>query len=162
MQITQDAVVLIEYTLKGDDGTIFDTSEGRAPLAYLHGHGNLLPGVEAALLGKLTGDAVSVTLSASDGYGEVEAGLVAEVPIAEFPADEVEVGMQFRIGPSAEESRVVTVTGLNDETVTLDANHPLAGETLHFAIQVVEVRVATSEELEHGHVHGPGGHHHHD
>ncbi|MEZ6015899.1 MAG: peptidylprolyl isomerase [Planctomycetota bacterium] len=160
MQISRDAVVLIDYTLKGDDGTIFDSSEGRAPLAYLHGHGNLLSGVEQALLGKAAGDEVSVSLSAADGYGEHEEGLIARVPRAEFPEENVEVGMQFRIGPSAEESRIVTVTGVDDAEVILDANHPLAGERLNFEINVVEVRVATSEELSHGHVHGPGGHHH--
>lgn len=160
MQIARDSVVLIDYTLKGDDGTVFDTSDGREPLAYLHGHGSLLAGVEAALLGKRLGDRVSVTLAPADGYGVREEGLVAKVPRDEFPTDDVEVGMQFRVGPSAEQSRVVTVTELDDELVTLDANHPLAGETLHFAISVVGVRAATREELSHGHVHGPGGHHH--
>ncbi len=160
MQIARDAVVLIDYTLKGDDGTIFDSSEGREPLAYLHGHGNLLAGVEAALLGKAVGDHVAVTLAPEDGYGVHEEGLVARVPRSEFPSEEVEVGMQFRVGPTLEQSRVVTVTELDDELVTLDANHPLAGETLHFSIGVVEVRNATREELAHGHVHGPGGHHH--
>jgi FKBP-type peptidyl-prolyl cis-trans isomerase SlyD len=161
MQITPDSVVLIDYTLKGNDGTTFDTSEGREPLAYLHGHGNLLAGVEAALLGKASGDSVAVTLAAADGYGEREEGLVAQVPREEFPSKDVELGMQFRVGPSAEQSRIVTVTALDEELVTLDANHPLAGETLHFAIDVVEVRPATGAELEHGHVHGPGGHHDH-
>lgn len=161
MQITRDSVVLIDYTLKGDDGTIFDSSEGREPLAYLHGHGNLLAGVEAALLGKGSGDSVAVTLAAADGYGVREEGLVARVPRDEFPSEDVELGMQFRVGPSAEQSRIVTVTAFDEELVTLDANHPLAGETLHFAINVVEVRSATREELAHGHVHGPGGHHHH-
>jgi len=161
MQITPDSVVLIDYTLKGDDGKIFDSTEGREPLGYLHGHGNLLAGVEAALLGKGTGDSVAVTLAAADGYGVREEGLVARVPRDEFPSEDVELGMQFRVGPSAEQSRIVTVTDFDEELVTLDANHPLAGETLHFAINVVEVRPATREELAHGHVHGPGGHHHH-
>jgi len=161
MQITHDSVVLIDYTLKGDDGTVFDSSDGGDPLAYLHGHGNLLAGVEAALVGKTSGDLVEVKLSAADGYGVREGGLVAKVPRGEFPADEIGVGMQFRIGPTAEEARTVTVTELDDELVTLDANHPLAGENLHFQISVVEVRHATKDELSHGHVHGPGGHHHH-
>lgn len=161
MLIHTDSVVLIDYTLAGDDGTVLDTSEGREPLAYLHGHGNLLAGVEAALSGKGAGDSVAVTLAPENGYGVREEGLVARVPRGEFPAEDVELGMQFRVGPSAEQSRVVTVTALDDEHVTLDANHPLAGETLHFSIQVVEVRAATNEELQHGHVHGPGGHHHH-
>jgi FKBP-type peptidyl-prolyl cis-trans isomerase SlyD len=90
-----------------------------------------------------------------------EEGLVARVPREEFPSEDVELGMQFRVGPSAEQSRIVTVTAIDEDVVTLDANHPLAGETLHFAINVVEVRLATREELAHGHVHGPGGHHHH-
>jgi FKBP-type peptidyl-prolyl cis-trans isomerase SlyD len=161
MQIQHDTVVLIDYTLKGDDGTVFDSSEGREPLAYLHGHGNLLAGVESALDGKTSGDAVAVTLNAEEGYGERQDGLVARIPREEFPAEDVEVGMQFRVGPSAERSRIATVTEVDESSITLDANHPLAGETLHFSIQVVEVRPATSEELEHGHVHGPGGHHHH-
>ena len=161
MQIVKDKVVAIDYTLTGSDGEVIDSSQGQEPLVYLHGAGNIVPGLERALEGKAAGDAVNATVEPDQGYGQKNPALVQPVPRAQFPGvQDIAVGMQFQAqtnhGP-----RVVTVVGVDDETVTVDANHPLAGETLRFDVKVVEVRDATQHELDHGHAHGPGGHQHH-
>jgi len=154
MQIAKNAVVSIHYTLKDDAGAVLDSSEGGEPLAYLHGNGNLVPGLEAELDGKAKGAAFAVSVAPQHGYGERDAKLVQRVPKRMFEG-QIDVGMRFHAGPS-----VVTVTQVQGDMVTVDGNHPLAGQNLHFAVEVVEVRAATEEELEHGHVHGAGGHHH--
>lgn len=161
MQISENKVVSIHYTLKNDAGEVLDTSSGHEPLAYLHGSGNIVPGLEKALEGKQAGDSVSVSVTPEEGYGPRHDGLVQEVPRAAFEGvDEIEPDMQFHAeGPAG--PLVLTVTKVEGDTITVDGNHPLAGETLHFAVEVTEVRDATEEELEHGHVHGPDGHHHH-
>ncbi len=160
MQISADKVVSIDYTLTNTDGQVIDSSEGRGPLAYLQGHNNIIPGLEDALEGKAAGDKMNVVVEAKDGYGERLDELTHSVPRNMFEdGTEIEVGMQFQTmtehGP-----HIVTVIGIDDENVTVDANHPLAGQTLNFDVSVVEVRDATAEELEHGHVHGPEGHDH--
>lgn len=160
MQISQDKVVTIHYTLKNKEGEVLDSSIGNDPLAYLQGHGNIIPGLENELDGKKIGDKLDVTIEPKDGYGEFNEKAIQDVPMSAFQGiDKVEVGMQFQVrgeqGP-----QVVTVTKVENETVTIDGNHPLAGETLFFNVEVTDVRDATSEELQHGHVHGPGGHHH--
>lgn len=158
MQIARDAVVMIHYTLKNDAGEVLDSSAGHDPLAYLQGHGSIIPGLEAALEGKVAGDKVQATVAPENAYGLKEPGLVQQVPRRAFQG-EVRKGMQFTAqtegGP-----RTVVVTRVQGDMVTVDGNHPLAGETLHFDVEVTEVRVATEEELAHGHVHGAGGHHH--
>ena len=160
MQIAKDAVVVIHYTLKNDAGEVLDSSQGAEPLAYLQGHGNLIPGLEKALEGKVGGDALDVSIAPEEGYGVRDEALIQDVPRSAFKGiDTVEVGMQFH-ADSNHGPRLVTVTQVSDSTVTVDGNHPLADQTLHFAVQVVEVREASAEELSHGHVHGPGGHHH--
>ncbi len=160
MNADNNCVVEIEYTLTGDDGEVIDTSEGRGPLAYLHGHNNIIPGLENALAGKAVGDSVKVSIPPIDGYGEHDADLIRAVPRGEFPdPDKIEVGMQFQAS-SDQGPIVVTVTDMDAENITVDGNHELAGHTLHFDVNVVGVREATAEELDHGHVHGPGGHHH--
>jgi FKBP-type peptidyl-prolyl cis-trans isomerase SlyD len=160
MQIAKNAVVLIHYTLKNDAGEVLDSSEGAEPLAYMQGHGNLIPGLEGALEGKQAGESLNVSIAPKDGYGERDESLIQDVPRSAFQGiDNVEVGMQFH-AESNHGPRLVTVTSVSDKTVTVDGNHPLADETLHFAVQIVEVRAASAEELSHGHVHGPGGHHH--
>ena len=160
MQAANQTVVSIDYTLKDDEGDVLDSSEAGAPLVYLHGADNIIPGLEAALTGKSAGEALTVVVSAEDGYGEYDESLVAEVERDRFPgADEIELGDQFQAN-TPEGPRMVTVIGIDDEAITIDANHPLAGETLHFDVTIVEVRAATKEEIEHGHVHGEGGHHH--
>jgi FKBP-type peptidyl-prolyl cis-trans isomerase SlyD len=153
-------VVLIHYTLKDDDGKVIDSSDGGEPLAYIQGHGNLVPGLEKALEGKKDGDAVAVTLSPADGYGTRNDALVQRVPKRSLQGSgEIRKGMQFQ-AQTDEGLRVFTVTAVVGDMVSLDGNHPLADQTLHFDVEIVSVRAATAEELEHGHVHGAGGHHH--
>lgn len=154
MQIAKDSVVSIHYTLTDDAGAVLDSSDGNEPLVYLHDNGNLVPGLEAELTGKAKGAKFEVKVAPKDGYGEFDAQLVHQVPKRQFDGD-VEVGQRFHAGPS-----VVTVTKILGDMVTVDGNHPLAGKTLHFKVEVMDVRAATEEELEHGHVHGAGGHHH--
>jgi len=162
MLIAQDKVVLIHYTLKNDSGEVLDSSSAGDPLAYIHGQGNLIAGLEKALEGKQSGDKLNVSVEPSEGYGERDDSLVQQVPRRAFGgAPNVQPGMQFHAQTSQGHTRVVTVTRIQGDMVTVDGNHPLAGENLHFDVEVTEVRDATEEELEHGHVHGPGGHHHH-
>ena len=160
MQVTQDAVVLIHYTLTDDQGKTIDSSAGGEPLAYLHGNGNLIPGLERALEGKASGDSVSVKLAPAEGYGEHDKALVQQIPRRALKGiSNVYVGMQLQ-AESDQGTRAVTVTQVAGDMVTIDANHPLAGQNLNFDVTIEDVRAATADELEHGHVHGPGGHHH--
>ena len=160
MQIAQDTVVSIHYTLTDDAGETVDTSVGGDPLFYLHGNGNLVPGLENALEGKQAGDKVTVTVAPADGYGEYDKKMVQRVPRRSFKGiAEVKPGMSFQV-QSDHGPRSVTVTNVAGDMVTVDGNHPLAGKNLNFAVEVLEVRTPTGEELAHGHVHGPGGHHH--
>jgi FKBP-type peptidyl-prolyl cis-trans isomerase SlyD len=161
MKIAEDKVVSIHYTLTDSAGTVLDSSSGSEPLLYLHGAGNIIPGLENALEGKESGDKLSVTVEPSEGYGERDERLVQAVPRSAFKGvEQLAPGMQFQAqGPQG--TRLVVVTQVATDVVTVDANHPLAGQTLHFEVEIAEVRDATREELEHGHVHGPGGHHHH-
>jgi FKBP-type peptidyl-prolyl cis-trans isomerase SlyD len=160
MQIAKHKVVTMEYTLTGSDGTILDTSEGQEPLAYIQGTGNLIPGLESALEGKAAGDHLEVSLPPEEGYGVRDDSLMQTIAREQFEGvEDLQVGMQFEARDD-EGEQVVTIVKIEEEVVTVDGNHPLAGEILNFNVDVVEVRDATSEELEHGHVHGPGGHHH--
>lgn len=158
MHVAKDKVVSIDYTLTDAQGAVLDTSKGRAPLAYLHGAGNIIPGLEKALEGKQAGEHVNVQVPAAEAYGERDESLSQEVPKDMFQGvDHVEPGMRFQAQTSAG-VQVVTVTEVADDTVTVDGNHPLAGKQLTFDVDVVEVRDATDEELTHGHVHGADGH----
>jgi FKBP-type peptidyl-prolyl cis-trans isomerase SlyD len=160
MQIAQDSVVSIHYTLTSDTGEVIDSSSGGDPLAYLQGHGNLIPGLERELQGKQTGDTLKVRIAPADAYGEQDASLIQDVPRAAFGANaSIQVGMQFH-AQSNQGERTVTITKVADDTVTVDGNHPLAGQHLNFDVEIIDVRAATEEELSHGHVHGLGGHHH--
>lgn len=160
MQISAQKVVSIDYTLTNDKGEVVDTSQGREPLAYIQGIGNLIPGLEQALEGRSAGDSLKVSIPPEQAYGMRDDGLTQAVPRRMFEnADEIQVGMQFQTN-SEHGLQVVTVVAVDPENITVDANHPLAGETLHFDVKVVEVRDASAEELDHGHVHGAGGHHH--
>ena len=160
MQIEENKVVKIEYTVKTEEGVLVDTSEGNEPLAYLHGHKNIIPGLENALVGKDVEDELSVTVTPEEAYGERHEQLIKEVPMQAFQGvDKVEPGMQFN-AESPQGPQLITVTKVDGDTVTVDGNHPLAGVTLNFDVKVVEVRDASEEELSHGHVHGAGGHEH--
>lgn len=154
MQAKADTVVSIDYTLKGNDGEVIDTSEGREPLAYLHGHGNIIPGLEKALEGKSEGEELQVTVEPEEGYGPHRQELVQQVSMEAFAGiDEVEPGMKFN-AESAQGPLVVKVTDVEGDQVTIDANHDLAGQELNFDVTVRDVRDASSEELEQGQVAG--------
>ncbi|NVK42516.1 MAG: peptidylprolyl isomerase [Oceanospirillaceae bacterium] len=160
MQIAANTIVQIHYTLKNADGNVIDSSEGQEPLAYLHGGGNIVEGLESALAGKAAGDKLDVTVEPERGYGSRRDDLVQTVDRSNFVGiEQIEVGMQF-LAQTPWGEQPVTVVAVADDNVTLDGNHPLAGEVLNFAIEVVDVREATEEELQHGHAHGEGGHHH--
>jgi FKBP-type peptidyl-prolyl cis-trans isomerase SlyD len=160
MQISKDRVVSIHYTLKDAKGAVVDSSAGGEPLAYLHGHGNLVPGLEGALEGKQDGDKIEVTVPAEQGYGKRDESLVQRVPKRSLAGvREAKKGMQFQAQVGGV-MRVFTVTAVIGDMITMDGNHALADKDLHFAVEVLEVRAATEEELSHGHVHGAGGHHH--
>lgn len=160
MTIASDKVVSIDYVLRNDDGDILDQSAPESPLSYLHGHNNLISGLEAALLGKAAGDRVEASIAPVDAYGEYDANLVEQVPRQMFQGiDTIEPGMQFQ-AQTPQGVQVVTVREATADTVTVDGNHALAGQTLHFDVTVKDVRDASAEELSHGHAHGPGGHHH--
>lgn len=163
MTITKNKVALIHYTLKDGAGEVLDSSEGHEPLAFIQGIGNIIVGLEEALEGKNVGDKVATAIGPEKAYGLRSDDNVHIVPLSGFQPDgdeKVEVGMQVRVETNQGVS-IAEVTKVEGEEVTLDLNHPLAGETLHFDVEVVDVRDATNEELNHGHAHGPGGHHHH-
>jgi len=153
-KVGPDCVVQFQYTLKSDDGEIIDKSEGDAALGYLHGHSNIVPGLEKALEGKAVGDEVKVTVPPEEGYGEHDPNEVKKFPKDQFDFDPEE-GMIVQA--QAPDGTVVPlqVTKVEDDGITLDSNHPLAGQTLNFEVKVVEIRAATEEELQHGHAHDP-------
>lgn len=160
MQIANNVVALIEYTLTNDQGEVLDSSVGGEPLGYLHGAGNIIPGLEDALEGKKVGDSFKVSIAPADGYGEQNEALLQVVPREMFQGvEQIEAGMQFH-AQTDHGMQVITVAKVEGDNITVDGNHPLAGQTLHFDVKVIEVRAATQEEQEHGHVHGHGGHHH--
>lgn len=157
MKATKDMVVTMDYTLTNDQGEIIDSSQGGEPLPYLHGHRNIITGLEKELEGKVKGDHVTVKVAPGDGYGERDDDLVQVVPKSEFEeAGELEVGMQFQTH-NGEGLQIFQITKIEGDQVTVDGNHPLAGENLNFEVTIQDVRKATAEELSHGHVHGPGG-----
>lgn len=160
MHIAQNSVVAMHYKLTDDEGKTIDSSEGREPLNYLHGHGNIVPGLEKELGGKKAGDKLEVKVSPEEGYGTRKEEMVQQIPKTAFKADgELEIGMRFQ-AQTPQGAQIFEITKVEGDTVTVDGNHPLAGQNLNFAIEVTEVREATQEEIEHGHVHGPDGHHH--
>ncbi len=155
MNITKHKVAVIHYTLRDSSGAVIDSSQGRDPLYYLHGENNLIPGMEEGLEGHAKGDKLQIDVTPEKGYGRRDAQLIEEVPRRAFGGQAIEVGMQFE----ANDGQVITVTKVGPDTVTVDANHPLADQDLHFDVEVLDVRDATPDELAHGHVHGPGGAH---
>lgn len=156
MQISKHKVAAIHYTLTDNSGMVLDSSQGREPLHYIQGIGNLIPGMEEGLEGKIKGDKFKLTIAPEKGYGVKDDKLTQKVPRSAFGAQKIEKGMQFQTN----HGQVVTITEIGLSEITVDANHPLAGVTLNFDVEVISVREATEEELDHGHVHGPGGHHH--
>lgn len=160
MQVAADKVVVIHYTLKNAEGQVLDSSSGGEPLAYIHGSGNIIPGLEEALEGKATGDRLQVSVAPEKGYGVHSPDLVQQVPKRAFQGiGQLQPGMRFT-AQTEHGPRQVVVTRVAGDMITVDGNHPLAGQTLEFEVEIAAVRDASQEELEHGHVHGPGGHHH--
>lgn len=154
LAIANDLVVSMHYTLTDDEGATIDSSEGQEPLAYLHGAGNIIPGLEKALEGKVVGDSLQVRVEAAEGYGEFVEDLVQKLPRELFEGvDNIEVGMSFEAQAPDGGVQHVVVKDVEDAEITIDANHPLAGIDLNFDVKVVDIRAATEEELEHGHAH---------
>lgn len=159
MEVEQNAVVTFDYTLTDQRGQVIESTEGDEPLAYLHGHRNIIAGLEKALEGKAEGDRIHVSLPPAEAYGDRDEALVQTLPRSAFEGvDKLEVGMTFH-AQAGEDDHVVQVTDVSEDGVTVDGNHPLAGEPLTFDVEIKEIRPATEEELQHGHVHGAHGEH---
>jgi len=160
MQISKNSVVTFHYRLTKDGGELVEDSFEGEPLTYLHGYGSLIIGMEKALEGKKKDDTFSVEIPPDEGYGERHEGLIQEVPKSAFDGvADIAAGMRFKAATDQGEVPVV-VTEVTDDTVKVDGNHPLAGTTLDFTVEIKQIRKASDEEIEHGHVHGVGGHHH--
>jgi len=161
MTVKKDAVVEMHYTLKNDSGDVIDSSKGQEPMPFIQGHGNIIPGLESALEGSKVGDKLDVSIEPEDGYGLRMQDAIQEIPSSELQGvNEVKVGMQLQSQDQDGNAFLVTVTKVEDDKITVDANHPLAGETLHFSVNIESIRKAEAEELSHGHVHVDGHHHH--
>lgn len=160
MKVTNDTVVQFNYLLKEVDGEILEQTDKDQPIAYLHGHNNMLAGVEAAMQGHVKGDSVEATLTPDQAYGEVLADAQMKIPVKHLQgAKKWRAGMVATVNTDNGQ-RQVTVIKVGRFMATVDSNHPFAGKTLHFEMQIVDVREATSSELAHKHAHGAGGHHH--
>ncbi len=160
MTITKDSAVFFNYTLKDDQGNVLDQSPEGQPLAYLHGHSNIIPGLEKQLEGKSAGEKLTAVVEPAEAYGEYQEQAVQEVPRENFQGvDNIEVGMQFQ-SQAGDQMMLVTVKEVTDDIVKVDANHPLAGKQLTFDVEIAEVRAGTEDEISHGHIHGAGGVHH--
>jgi FKBP-type peptidyl-prolyl cis-trans isomerase SlyD len=153
-------VVSFHYTLKDAKGTVLEASTGDEPLSYLEGVGQIIPGLENAIHGLKKGDKKSVHVKAEEGYGVHEKELIVQVPREQIPKKDVAVGDQFHADSGQGQTQVVVVTAISPTHITVDGNHPLAGQDLHFDVEVLDVRDASPDEMTHGHAHGPGGHHH--
>ncbi|GAB4481724.1 MAG: peptidylprolyl isomerase [Anaerolineae bacterium] len=161
-KVTQNAVVSLQYRLYLDeDGSLVEESQPGDDLVYLHGHNNIISGLENALTGMTVGERKTVIVEPEDAYGEYDPDDTLEIDRSELPGDfEPEVGMVLEIEEDSGHVTEAEVVAIDDETITLDFNHPLAGERLRFEVTITSLRDATPEELRHGHAHGEGGHHH--
>jgi len=161
MKVGKDKVVLMHYTLKNDAGDVIDSSDGADPLPFLQGHGNIIPGLESALEGSKVGDKLEVSIKPEEGYGVRMKDAIQEIPSSALQGvDEVKVGMQLQSQDKDGNAFLVSVTKIEDDKITVDGNHPLAGQTLHFSVSIESIRKAEAEELSHGHVHADGQHNH--
>ncbi|MEL0271223.1 MAG: peptidylprolyl isomerase [Gammaproteobacteria bacterium] len=161
MTVKKDKVVEMHYTLKNDAGEVLDTSDGKDPMPFLQGHGNIIPGLEKALEGLKVGDTCDVSVKPEDAYGKYHDEGIQEIPMdAVQGIDNLQIGMQLQSQDEQGNPFVVHVKEIKDESIVIDANHPLAGETLHFNVSIESIRDAEAEEISHGHVHMPGHHHH--
>jgi FKBP-type peptidyl-prolyl cis-trans isomerase SlyD len=160
MQIAKDSVVQFHYTVSEPGQPAIESSIGGDALAILVGHGGIIAGLEQALIGRSAGDSFEVTVQPSEAYGERQEGLVQRVPKKYLrDAERLKPGMQTRV-QTREGQRLATVLKVGMSVIDLDMNHPMAGRTLSFQVEIVDVRAASAEEIEHGHAHAPGGHHH--
>lgn len=160
MQITNNTAVSIHYTLMNDLGEELDSTADGEPLDYLHGQGSIISGLEDALTGKAIGDKLDIRIEPADAYGEFSDDMIQVVSRDMFDGiDKVEVGMQFHAAVNSG-SGIVTVVKIDGDDITIDGNHPLAGQALNFSVEVVGIRPATQDEIQHGHIHGAGCHHH--
>jgi FKBP-type peptidyl-prolyl cis-trans isomerase SlyD len=160
VQIGPETVVGFHYTLRDESGTELENSHDSEPTAYLHGANNIIPGLESAMTDKAAGDAFTATIEPAEGYGLRNPEKVQRVPIKHLVfKGKLRVGAVVQLN-TAEGTRAVTVNKAGRHSADIDTNHPLAGKTLSFEIEIIEVRAATAEELAHGHAHGAGGHHH--
>ncbi|MGI9553474.1 MAG: FKBP-type peptidyl-prolyl cis-trans isomerase [Thermodesulfobacteriota bacterium] len=160
MDIADKSVVTIHFKLTDNDGKVLDTSEGKEPLVYMHGTKSLIPGLERELNGKTSGDKMQVTVQPEDGYGDVNPELIQEVPRSAFQGvADIQPGMQFEAKSPEGQTQLITIQKVGEDNVTVNGNHPLAGQILHFDVSVEDVREATEEEIAHGHAHAPGHSH---
>lgn len=160
--IKKDTVVSMSYNLKNSAGEELGRADTNKPLIYLHGTGQIVPGLENALEGLAVGDKKDVTVAAKEGYGELSTALKMKVERKMFPPDaDIKPGMQFRANIGNDHEHTFTVIDIKDDDIFVDGNHPLAGQTLYFSVEIIGVRPATQEELTHGHAHGPDGTHSH-
>jgi len=159
LKVENGQVVSMEYTLKVD-GVIADSSEGHEPLEFVHGAGNIIPGLEREMTGMALGDSKDVLVAAADGYGEEDENAFLDVPRDQFPAEiPMKVGTELQVKNQTGQPMFARIDKVGEQMVRLDLNHPLAGKDLHFTVKVVGLRDATTEEKDHGHVHRPGHHH---
>jgi FKBP-type peptidyl-prolyl cis-trans isomerase SlyD len=160
LNIAPETVVVFHYSLRNEEGEELESSRGADPTAYLHGANNIIPGLETAMTGKSAGDIFSATVAAEQAYGLHNPEKVQRVPVKHLLfKGKLRPGMVVQLNTS--DGRIpVTVTKAGRHSADIDTNHPLAGQSLTFDIEIVDVRAATAEELSHGHAHGPGGHHH--
>lgn len=163
MQIAQHTVVTMTYTLTDDQGQVLDQADAAQPFAYLHGADNIIPGLEKQLVGKQATDSLVVTVPPAEAYGEYDERMTQQVPRSMFagiPDEQIVAGAEFHAQTGAG-NQTIRIAAADENTVTIDANHPLAGVTLTFDVTILDVRAASEEEVAHGHAHGQGGHHHH-
>ncbi len=160
MKIENDKVVSFHYTLTDDDNNVLDKSDSEEPLSYLHGAGNIIPGLEKALAGKEAGNKIKARIEPEDAYGIKQEGMVQVLPKEAFEGvEKIEPGLQFQAAGQNGEPVVVTVTKVEGDQITIDGNHPLAGVALTFDVEIADVRDATEDEIAHGHIHGAGCNH---
>lgn len=159
MTISKDSVVTMTYVLTNDQGEVLDEASDE-PFPYLHGHDNIVPGLERELEGLAVGATKSVSVAPADGYGEYDPKLKFLVPVSQMGADVPPVDMMVSLRDGGGHQMVAKIVAVDSKNVTLDANHPLAGQTLNFQVTITGIRAASADELNHGHVHGPGCHHH--